>query len=254
MTVKLGTTHPRAPGIFSQLHRTQSKRVFNESIVCKAWSVAVKAGLPYVLFLSVLKSQQICCIWSEPTFKVSSNFKNPITAEDQAFVGLRVLLHVNVYDWVLHCVTLHAKSPFFACSRRCALPLAWTESNSSQLVFKCTAQNEYLTSQISRELTWIFFFHINFSRFFRLYGYSRRSVCVSLHACVCNYKDFEWFLYYISNPTPLRGWQLQFSAPQRTVCVRANISCTTCLVTTVADTALRFMLCFPGRFSVKYTS
>lgn len=154
-------------------------------------------------------------------------------------------------------VWLYMQNPhFFACSRRCALPLAWTESNSSQLVFKCTAQNEYLTSQISRELTWIFFFHINFSRFFRLYGYSRRSVCacVSLHACVCNYKDFEWFLYYISNPTPLRGWQLQFSAPQRTVCVRANISCTTCLVTTVADTALRFMLCFPGRFSVKYTS
>lgn len=99
-------------------------------------------------------------------------------------------------------VWLYMQNPhFFACSRRCALPLAWTESNSSQLVFKCTAQNEYLTSQISRELTWIFFFHINFSRFFWLYGYSRRSVCacVSLHACVCNYKDFEWFLYYFQS-------------------------------------------------------
>lgn len=134
-------------------------------------------------FFSVIKSTNMLhLIWTDIQSVVQ--FKNPITAEDQAFVGLHVLLHINVYDWVLHCVTLHAKSPFFACSRRCALPLAWTESNSSQLVFKCTAQNEYLTSQISRELTWIFFFHINFSRFFRLYGYSRRSVCacVSLHA------------------------------------------------------------------------
>lgn len=84
--------------------------------------------------------------------------------------------------------------------------------------------------------------------------YARVRVFACLNACVCNYKDFEWFLYYISNPTPLRGWQLQFSVPQRTVCVCANISCATRLVTTVADTALRFMLCFPGRFSVKYTS
>lgn len=182
MTVKLGTTHPRAPGVFSQLHRTQSKRVFNESIVCKAWSVAVKAGLPYVLFLSVLKK--------------STNMLHLIWTDIQSVVQLKTQLLLKIkplWDCVCCCtststtecftVWLYMQNPhFFACSRRCALPLAWTESNSSQLVFKCTAQNEYLTSQISRELTWIFFFHINFSRFFRLYGYSRRSVCVSLHA------------------------------------------------------------------------
>lgn len=83
-------------------------------------------------FFSVIKSTNMLhLIWTDIQSVVQ--FKNPITAEDQAFVGLHVLLHINVYDWVLHCVTLHAKSPFFACSRRCALPLAWTESNSLSL-------------------------------------------------------------------------------------------------------------------------
>lgn len=42
----------------------------------------------------------------------------------------------------------------------------------------------------------------------------RVRVSASLNTHVCNYKDFDRFLYYISNPAPLRWWQIQFTATE----------------------------------------
>lgn len=105
--------------------------------------------------------------------------------------------------------------------------------HSSRLALTCTARlggrNEYLTSNQQRiDLNLSFFCCIHFGRSSKNAVHSVAEifrVFASLYARVCNYKDFEWFLYYISNPAPLRRWQIQFSLPQRTVCIYANFLC-----------------------------
>lgn len=174
--------------------------------------------------------------------------KNPITAEmDMNGRGCvlacgcasacHALWHSIVYDYI-------CRNPIFACIRRCALPLAWkTESNFSPLALTHTAcfrRTEWifdLTNQqridLNLFLSALIWPHV--LAFWRskpvvakrkhLQKRSSLYVCMSprLYAClnarVCNYQDFEWFLYYISNPSPLRGWQIQFTATEDSLCL-----------------------------------
>lgn len=132
-------------------------------------------------------------------FKKSTNMLHLIWTDIQSVVQLKTQLLLKIKPLCVRCCTsksttecftvwLYMQNPrFFACSRRCARPLAWTESNSSQLVFKCAVWRTGWIFDLANQqrIDLNLFLPRSFQSSFptALHGYSGRWVCA--RACLC---------------------------------------------------------------------